>query len=253
MEELRLTMNPLHQFEIHKLFSCSLGRLDISFTNTSLFMVLVTATICLLLHLGTRSRRLVPSKGQFVCEELFRFAASLLSDNVGKDGVRYLPYVLSLFLFILGTNLMGLVPHSFTVTSHLAVTLTLALIVFFGTSLAGFLRNGRQFFRVFCPEGTPPLLRPLLVPIEVTSYMLRPISLGLRLCINMIAGHIILKLLAGAAPACLDIPVLKEIGPVLVVMAGVVMLAFEVFVSCLQTYIFTLFGCIYLNGTIHPE
>lgn len=247
-------MDPLHQFEIHKLFTCSLGKLDVSFTNSSLFMVLSTAVVCLLLHLGTRSRRLVPSKGQLVCETLFSFISSLLTDNVGKDGVRYTPYIFSLFLFILGANLIGLVPYSFTTTSHFIVTLTLALIVFLGTTLAGILKNGRHFLRVFCPEGTPVLLTPLLVPIEVASYLLRPVSLGLRLCINMVAGHIILKLLAGAAPACFGMRYFgNEGGPIMVVLAGGVMLVFEIFVACLQTYIFTLFSCIYLNGTIHPE
>lgn len=245
-------MDPLHQFEIHKLFHCSLGRLDVSFTNASLFMVLVTATICILLHLGTRARRLVPSKGQLLCEELFRFVSSLLSDQVGKDGMRFMPHIFALFLFILGANVMGLVPYAFTVTSHFAVTLTLALLVFVGTTLAGILKNGRHFLRVFYPEGTPVFLSPLLVPIELSSYMVRPLSLSLRLCINMIAGHIILKLLASAAPACLGIQSLQW-APVLVVIAGVVMLVFELFVACLQTYIFTLFSCIYLNGTIHPE
>lgn len=246
-------MDPLHQFEIHKLLDCSIGKLDVSFTNASLFMVLVTGLICLLLHLGTRKRRLVPSKGQLLCEELFRFVSSLLTDNVGKDGLKYMPYVFSLFVFILGANLMGLVPYSFTVTSHFAVTLTLALLVFCGTSLAGLLKNGWRFFHVFCPEGMPLLLKPLMVPIEVVSYAMRPVSLSLRLCINMIAGHIVLKLLASAAPACLDLHYAPWAAPFMVVIAGMVMLVFETFVACLQTYIFTLFSCIYLNGTIHPE
>lgn len=248
--------SPLHQFEIHTLVPCSLGKWDISLTNSSLMMILVTATVCLLLHLVTRQKRLVPTRAQMVGELFFQFVGKLVSEQIGPEGRCAFPYILTLFSFILFSNVMGLIPYSFTSTSHIAVTLTLALMVFAGMTLLGAVRHRGQFFRLFLPSGVPWWLAFILVPIEVISYCIRPFSLAVRLFANMMAGHIILKLLAGAAVFCLTHSIGRfSMAPVaLIPIAGdVVMLGFELFVAVLQAFIFTIMSCIYLNSVLHLE
>lgn len=243
--------DPLQQFKIHKLLDCSIGGIDVSFTNASLFMVLVTATLCFLLHYGTKERKLVPSKRQSLCEMLFEFVSGMLSDQVGKEGLKYIPYIFSLFIFILGANIMGLIPYSFTVTSHIIVTFTLAILVFIGITLVGIIKHRWNFFHLFFPSDVPLFIAPLLVPVEIISYLARPISLSVRLFANMVAGHIILKIIAGASVFC----VLNSMEFLVVFPVGInmILMIFEFFVAVLQAYVFTILSCIYLNSVLHIE
>lgn len=242
-------LDPLHQFEVHTLVPCSVGGVDISFTNSSLAMVLMTLGMCFFLHWGTRNTRLIPSKRQAACELLYVFISDMISEQISKDGLRYLPHIFSLFIFILGANLMGLLPYSFTSTSHIIVTFAIAMLVFLGITIVGVVRNRAQFGRIFFPEGVPALIAPLLIPVEIISYFARPVSLSMRLFANMVAGHIIIKIVAGAAIFCMA----NALAPVAIfpIAINMVMMAFELFVAVLQAYVFTILSCIYLNSVMH--
>jgi F-type H+-transporting ATPase subunit a len=243
-------LDPLHQFEIHKLFSCSIAGIDVSFTNASLVMVIITMLICGVLHFCTRKRKIVPSKGQTACEMLFRFISGIITEQIGEAGLKYLPYVFSLFIFILFANLVGLVPYSFTITSHIAVTFTLAMLVFLGITVIGLLKHGIGFFKTFLPSGVPWFIAPLLIPVEIISYLARPVSLSIRLFANMVAGHIVLKIIASAGAFC-AVSLLTLPFAVLPVGLNVFLTVFELFVAVLQAYVFTILSCIYLNNVLH--
>jgi F-type H+-transporting ATPase subunit a len=185
---------------------------------------------------------------------IFEFIGKMISGQIGKEGLRYAPYILSLGLFVLGANVIGLTPYAFTTTSQIIVTFTLAIMVFLGMNIIGFSRHGLDFFRMFCPPGVPAFVMPIIVPVEFISYLIKPISLAIRLCANMTAGHIILKMIAAAsvfcATTCPDVLRPLALGPVAV---NVLLLGFELFVAVLQAYIFTILSCIYLNGVIHLD
>lgn len=246
--------DPLHQFQVTKILDCSIGTIDVSFTKSSLYMVLVTALICLALHLGTKEKKLIPSIRQSLCEMVFEFIGKMISGQIGKEGMRYVPYIFTLGMFVLGANVIGLTPYAFTVTSQIIVTFSLAMMVFIGMNIVGFSRHGIEFFKMFCPPGVPAFVTPIIVPVEFISYLIKPISLAIRLCANMTAGHIILKMIAAAsvfcATSCPDALKAIAIGPVAI---NVLLLGFEMFVAVLQAYIFTILSCIYLNGVIHLE
>jgi F-type H+-transporting ATPase subunit a len=185
---------------------------------------------------------------------LFEFIENMISGQLGKDGLKYTPYIFALFVFILGANVIGLTPYSFTITSQIIVTFTLSMLVFLGMNIIGLSKHGLGFFRMFCPHGVPGFVLPIIVPVEFISFLIKPISLAIRLCANMTAGHIILKMIAGASVFCAtSCPELLKgtlVGPVLI---NMLMLGFELFVAILQAYIFTILSCIYLNGVIHME
>ena len=236
--------NPLEQFEIHRLIHLDLGGFDASFTNSSLFMLIVSVLATMLLALPMRRAGLVPTRWQSVVEMLYEFVASMLSDNAGKGSAKYFPFVFTLFMFVLGCNLIGLIPFTFTVTSHIIVTFALAGTVFIGVTIIGIAKHGFKWFRLFVPSGVPIALLVLLVPIEIISYLTRPMSLSVRLFANMMAGHTILKVFAGFA--------------VMLGMFGVVpwlfIIAFtglEFLVAVLQAYVFAILTCIYLNDALH--
>lgn len=242
-------IDPLHQFEIHRLHTLSLLGYDISFTNSSLFMVLATICSIIFLWLASRSPQIIPGRMQYIGETLYSFIAQMVHDSVGEEGKRYLPYILSLFLFVLIGNFLGMIPYSFTFTSHIIVTFSLAFIVITIVTIIGFIRHGTHFFRLFCPEGTPIYIAPLLVPVEIMSYMTRPVSLGVRLFANMVAGHAMLKIFAGfvlllAGTSYFPLAVL----PFAVNLA---VTGFEFLVALLQAYVFTVLTCIYLNDAIN--
>jgi F-type H+-transporting ATPase subunit a len=247
-----LMIDPLHQFQIHKIIDCSIAGLDVSFTKSSLLMVLITTGTCLFLHIGIRRGSLIPSKMQSICESLFEFVRNIINEQVGSDGLKYTPYIFSLFLFILSANLAGLFPYSFTVTSHIIVTFSLALFVFLGTTILGLVKHKWEFLHTFCPRNVPLFILPLLIPVEIISYFARPVSLSIRLFANMVAGHIMLKMVAGAAIFCATTPALG-IFVVLPVGISSALMIFEIFVAVLQAYIFTILSCIYLNSAIHLE
>lgn len=242
-------VDPLHQFLIQPLVQLQVGSWDISFTNSSLFMVLTTGIILLFLFISTRKSSIIPGRLQHIGEASYQFITDMVQENVGDEGVAYVPYVFSLFLFILLGNSLGMIPYGFTFTSHIIVTVTLALLVFISVTVLGFIRHGFHFFRLFCPEGTPFYIAPLLVPVEIMSYFTRPVSLSVRLFANMMAGHVMLKLFSGFVVILLG----TELFPaaILPFAVNVAVIGFEFLVATLQAYVFTVLTCIYLNDAIN--
>jgi F-type H+-transporting ATPase subunit a len=238
--------SPLAQFEIHPLGGpIHIGGLDVSFTNSSAWMVVAVAAITAFMLLGTRRQAIVPGRWQSLCEGMYDFVSNLLKENVGNEGRRFFPFVFSLFMFILFLNLFGLLPGAFTVTSHIVITAAMALFVFIGVTIIGIILHGFHFFMYFVPKGAPMWLMPLMIPIEVLSYFIRPLSLSVRLFANMVAGHVMLAVVGGFVFA-------------LGIWAGWIPLAFltaifglELLIACLQAYVFTILTCIYLNDAIH--
>ncbi len=237
--------SPLEQFEVKRLLELNLFGYDISFTNSSLWMMIILALACGFLLLATRNSQLIPSRLQSMAEVVYEFIEKTLTDICGPAGKPFFPLIFTLFLFILAANLLGLLPGSFTVTSHLSVTLALAVFVFLLVTIVGFARNGVSYLRMFVPEGVPLLLLPLISIIEVVSYLMRPISLSVRLFANMIAGHILLKVFAGFV---IGLGLFGGWAP-LIFMIGFT--GFEVLIAVLQAFIFTLLTCIYLNDALN--
>jgi F-type H+-transporting ATPase subunit a len=237
--------NPLEQFTIKTLIPIHLGEVDASLTNSGLFMILTVAAILLFLTLGMRQRLLVPGRWQSLAEISYEFIAGMIRDNVGSEGRKYFPFVFSLFMFILFANLIGLIPYAFTFTSHIAVTFAMALVVFLGVTAIAIARHGLHFFTFFLPIGVPKVMAPVLVPIEVLSYLSRPISLSIRLFANMMAGHTMMKVFAGFV---IPLGILGGWAPLTV---DVALTAFEFLVAFLQAYVFTILTCLYLNDAIH--
>ncbi len=237
--------SPVHQFEIQPLIPIQIGGVDISFSNSALFMVIGVLTSYFFLVWGMRDRSLVPGRWQSLAEVTYEFIANMIRDNVGKEGFRYFPFVFTLFMFVLVGNLLGMLPYSFTYTSHIVVTGALALAVFTGVTLIGFARHGLHFLRLFFPHGAPLAAAPILIPIEIISYLSRPFSLSVRLFANMTVGHIMLKVLAGFV---VSLGVLFGIVP-LAATVGVTILEFGI--AFLQAYVFTILSCIYLNDAIN--
>ena len=235
---------PLSQFEIKTLLPIRLGEADISFTNSSLMMVIAVLAITLFLLLGARKRALVPGRWQSMVELSYEFVAGLLRETVGHEGRRYFPFIFTLFMFVLFGNMLGMIPYSFTFTSHIVVTFAMAAVVFVGVTVLGFAKHGFRFVTFFVPPGISVALWPLMIPIEIISYLSRPISLSVRLFANMLAGHTLLKVFAGF------VPVLGA--------AGVVPLAFvaalsglELLIAFLQAYVFAILTCLYINDALH--
>lgn len=240
--------SPLDQFTIKPIVPLSLGKLDISFTNSALMMVAAVAAIAVLLVVSVRQRDLVPGRLQSVAELSYEFIAGMVRENVGDEGRKYFPFIFSIFMFVLFGNLLGLIPGAFTFTSHIAVTFSLALVIFLGVTAIGFARHGTHFLSLFFPHGAPLASAPILIPIEVISYLSRPISLSVRLFANMTVGHIILKIFAGFVVSLGAFFVLPGIVPMGLLVG---LTALEFFVAFLQAYIFTILSCIYLNDAIH--
>lgn len=238
--------SPLAQFEIVELVPIKIGGIDASFTNSSLWMLIAIASITAFLTLSMRSQALVPGRWQGLAEMSYQFIAGLVRDNVGNEGRQYFPFIFTLFMFILFCNVLGMLPYAFTVTSHIVVTLALALIVFIGVTIIGFAKNGLKFLHLFCPSGVPIFVMPLLIPIEIISYFVRPISLSVRLFLNMMVGHTMLKVFAGFV-VLLGV---AGIGPLAFI---VVFIGFEIFVALLQAYIFAVLSCLYLHDALHPQ
>lgn len=233
------------QFEIKRLIDLELFGYDISFTNSSLFMVLALVLITGFLIFAMTGRSLVPGRLQSVAESLYEFVAGIVRENLGEQGMRYFPWVFSIFIFILTLNMLGMIPGSFTVTSHIIVTFALAAMVWIVATLIGFARHGLGYLKLFVPEGVPLWLMPLIVPIEIVSYLIRPISLSVRLFANMMAGHTMLKVFAGFA---VSLPFVAKAFPVLFIAAFT---GLEFLISFLQAFIFTVLTCIYLNDAVN--
>ena len=243
--------DPIHQFQIHKFFSLEVGGIDFGFTNSALFMVVIVALVSGFLILATSGRGLVPTRMQSVAELAYEFMAGTLRDITGSEGMRFFPFVFSLFAFVLIGNLLGMFPYFFTVTSHIIITFTLAMVVIGVVIVFGFVRNGAKFLKLFVPS-VPAWLLPLLVPIEIISFIARPVSLSIRLFANMLAGHITLKVFAGFVVTLSALGVVGIAGALLPFLLTVALTALEFLVAFLQAYVFATLTCIYLNDALHP-
>ena len=245
--------DPIHQFEIHKIFSLGhIGNQEIAFTNSSAYMLGAVGIVSLLMIGGSAGRRLVPDRVQSVAELSYEFVASSLRGTLGDEGMKFFPLVFSLFMFILTANLIGIIPYTFTVTSHLIVAVALALIVFFTVLLYGLYKNGLKFFKVFVPSGVPIYILPLVTAIEIISFLSRPVSHSVRLFANMLAGHITLKVFAGFVTSLSALGALGIFGSILPLAMTTALTALELLVAFLQAYVFTILTCIYLNDALHP-
>lgn len=237
--------SPMAQFEIHRFIPMEAGGIDVSFTNSSLFMVIALSAITLFLSLSMRRGALVPSRWQSVAELSYEFVANMMRDTVGTSGQKFFPFVFTLFMFVLFTNMLGMIPYAFTVTSHIIVTFALASLVFIGVTVLGFIKHGVGYLKLFVPHGVPTVLLPLIVVIEIISYLSRPISLSVRLFANMMAGHTMLKVFGGF------IVMLGFLGGWLPLAFSVAFIGLEILVAFLQAYVFAVLTCIYLNDALH--
>jgi F-type H+-transporting ATPase subunit a len=245
--------DPIHQFEITKLVK--LGEIaghEIAFTNSALFMVIAVVSITALLIGGTARGALVPGRVQSVAEISYEFVANTLRSTAGTEGMKFFPLVFTLFMFILFANVIGLIPYTFTVTSHIIITVSLALLVFCTVIVYGFWKNGLRFFKLFVPSGIPVYILPLIVFIEVLSFLSRPISHSVRLFANMLAGHITLKVFASFVTMLGGFGLLGWLGATIPLALVVALTALELLVAFLQAYVFAILTCIYLNDAIHP-
>ena len=245
--------DPIHQFEIHNIATLGhIGGHEIAFTNSALFMAITVVGIWALLMGGSSARALVPGRLQSIAELSYEFVANTIQSTAGKEGMRFFPLVFTLFMFILVANIIGLVPYTFTVTSHIVITACLALLVFFTVIIYGFYRNGLHFFNLFVPKGIPIYILPLIVFIEVLSFLSRPISHSVRLFANMLAGHITLKVFASFITLLGGLGIFGIFGAALPLALVVALTALELLVAFLQAYVFAILTCIYLNDAIHP-
>jgi F-type H+-transporting ATPase subunit a len=247
-------VDPIHQFGINPIFDIgTIGGLHIAFTNSALFMAIAVLLISALLIIGTSARAVVPGRIQSLAEISYEFVANMLRESAGKEGMKFFPFVFSIFMFVLFLNVMGLVPYFFTVTSHIVITAALAVTVILTVIIYGFYRNGLKFFGLFVPQGVPGVLLPLVVSIEVLSFLSRPVSLSVRLFANMLAGHITLKVFASFIIMLSAFGFFGWVGAILPFGMTVALTALEVLVAFLQAYVFAILTCMYLNDAIHPS
>ena len=237
--------SPLEQFEINPLVNFEAGGIDLAFTNSSVSMVITVLFITLFLTLTVNTRSIIPGRLQLISEMCYNFIAQLLNDTVGDNGKRYFPFVFSLFMFVLVGNMVGMIPYQFTFTSHIIVTFALAAVVFIGVTILGFINHGIKFFTFFYIPGVPFYMHPLLIPIEVISYLSRPISLSVRLFANMLAGHTLLKVFAGFV---VSMPFFTGVLPLTFIVA---LTGLEILIAFLQAYVFAILTCLYINDAYH--
>jgi len=249
-----MNIDPIHQFNIENLFKIGqIGDQAIYFTNSSAFMLLAVALISALMIGGVAGRQLVPGRFQSMAEITYEFVASTVRSTAGTEGMKFFPLVFSVFMFICVSNLIGVIPYAFTLSSHIIVTAALALLVFFTVLIYGLYKNGLKFFKIFVPSGIPIFILPLVVFIEIFSFFLRPISHSVRLFANMLAGHIALKVFAGfVALLGVSLGAVGWASGVLPLALTIAIYALEILVAFLQAYVFAILTCIYLNDAIHP-
>ena len=245
-----MASNPMQQFTVHRIGpEIKIAGIDLSFTNASLFMLISASTILLFLFLGSKEKKIIPSKLQLIAEMFYTFVAKMISDTAGSKAKPYFPFIFSLFMFVLFCNMVGMLPYSFTVTSHIIVTLIMALFIFIAVTIIGFINHGFKYLSIFVPSGVPAVLLPLITVIEIISYLSRPVSLSVRLFANMMAGHTLLKVIGGF------VFVLGAnsfiIGGVLPVAFLVALTGLEIVIAFLQAYVFAILTCLYINDAIH--
>ncbi len=255
-----LAAGPMEQFEIVPLVPLRIGAFDLSFTNSSLWMVIAVGAAAALLMAATGRRALIPGRLQSVAEIFYEFIADMVRGSIGQEGMKFFPYVFTLFIFILMANLLGLAPtipfapaatHPFTTTSHIIVTFSLAMLTIAIVLIYGFAKNGLGFFKLFIPSGVPAWLLPLISLIEFVSFLSRPISLGIRLFANMLAGHIILKVFAGFIISLIGAGGVFSLISIFPFLGAVAITLLEFLVAFLQAYVFAMLTCIYLNDAAH--
>ncbi|MBO6489522.1 MAG: F0F1 ATP synthase subunit A [Pelagibacteraceae bacterium] len=241
-----MSTNPMHQFNVYRIGpEISLGNVDISFTNASLFMIISALTIISVFFVGTRRKAIIPTKIQLLTELSYTLVSKMISDTAGSKAKPYFPFVFSLFMFVLFCNMLGMLPYSFTVTSHIIVTFALAAIIFLGVTIIGFVNHGIGYLKLFIPSGVPLFLLPLIVIIEIISYLSRPVSLSVRLFANMMAGHTMLKVFGGFVIS------LGILGGLLPLSFTVALTGLEILIAFLQAYVFAILTCIYLNDALN--
>ena len=244
--------SPMAQFEVYPIIPIHVGGLDLSFTNASLWMVLAVVSASLVLVLGVKRDGIVPGRLQSMVELIYSFIErNTVLSVMGEEGKRFFPMIFTLFIFIFFTNFFGLIPYSFTVTSHIIVTFAMALSVFALVLVVGFWTHGLHFFSLFVPSGAPAWIMPVIVPIEIISFLSRPISLSVRLAANMLAGHTMLKVFAGFIVTMLGAGGVLAVLSIAPLIAGVLVTALEVLVAAIQAWVFALLTCIYLNEAVH--
>ena len=251
--------DPIHQFVIYDLFPIHIGdeaagtALNLSFTNSALFMVATVAIISLYMILTTGSKSVIPGRAQLVSELLYEFVANMVRSAAGTAGMKFFPLVFCLFTFIFVANMFGMVPYFFTVTSHIIVTFALSMLVFLTVVIYGFMKNGPKFLKLFVPSGVPGYILPIVAPIEFISFMSRPISLSVRLFGNILAGHITLKVFTGFIVTMSSLGFLGILGSALPLIMAIALTGLEFLVGAVQAYVFAVLTCMYLNDAIHPS
>src|SRR6202035_3446368 len=246
-----MQVDPIHQFQIHNMMPLiNLGGREIAFTNSALFMMIIVVGVSTLMIGASAPRAVVPGRVQSIAELSYEFVADTVKSSAGTEGMKFFPFVFTLFMFVLFANLIGLIPYAFTVTSQLVITATLALLVFFVVVGYGFWKNGLHFLNLFVPKGVPKLILPAIVVIEVLSFLSRPVSHSVRLFANMLAGHITLQGFAGFIIMLAGAGILGWFGAALPFIMVVMLTALELLVAFLQAYVFAILTCIYLNDAI---
>jgi len=241
-----MAANPMHQFQVYRIGpEIKLGNVDLSFTNASLFMLISALTICLFLYFGSKQKSIIPSRLQLTAELFYNFIAKMISDTAGSKAKPYFPFIFTLFMFVLLCNMIGMLPYSFTVTSHIIVTLVMALFIFIAVTIIGFIKHGFKYLSIFVPSGVPVVLLPLITIIEIISYLSRPVSLSVRLFANMMAGHTMLKVFGSFVIS------LGLLGGWLPLSFSVALTGLEILVAFLQAYVFAILTCIYLNDALN--
>ena len=241
-----MAANPMYQFNVYRIGpEIKLGDIDLSFTNASLFMVLSALTVLIIFKIGSKKNIIIPNKIQLLAELSYSFISKMINDTAGTKAKPYFSFIFSLFMFVLFCNMLGMIPYSFTVTSHIIVTFVLAAFIFIGVTIIGFLKHGLGYLKLFVPSGVPIVLLPLIVVIEIISYLSRPISLSVRLFANMMAGHTMMKVFGGFVVS------LGIVGGWLPLSFSVALTGLEIQVAFLQAYVFAILTCIYLNDALN--
>ena len=243
--------SPVEQFTIKILFNLQLFGFDISFTNASLFMMIAVIGSSIFLYLGVLKSKLIPNRFQSLVEMTFEFVSNMVKENAGKGSQAYFPFIFTLFMFILFGNLLGMIPYSYTFTSQIVVTFTLASIIFLGVTIIAIFKHGFKFLTFFFPSGVPIGLAPLLIPIEIISYFIRPVSLSVRLFANMLAGHTMMKVFAGLVIMMGSAGGILKAGAILPLIAVIGLTGLEFLVAALQAYVFSILTCMYLHDALH--
>lgn len=248
--------DPIHQFVITPYVDLKVGGVDLSFTNSSLWMMIGVLLSITILTMATRRKALVPGRMQVLGEMLYEFVANMIRENIGSGGRQYFPLIFTLFMVVLMGNLLGMIPYSFTYTSHIIVTMALALMIFFTVLIIGVVKHGPAFFSFLVPPGVPVWLFPLIIPIELVSFLARPVTLSVRLFANMMAGHLMLKVFAGFSVSMLGAAAAANMAPagfvagLVPMFFNVILIGFEFLIALLHAYVFTVLSCIYLKDTV---